>query len=552
MNHKERRMTSGATTAVPRGVTSRALGAIAGLLLVASPATAQEAMPAHEVRAGAPATVTVWNRPILELRAEIDKVSPRERVERVRHRIEQLPFSALTSEVRASPTTIAGASGVLVSVGNQPIVMILPEDLDPEAGESLQQAGDRAVANLREVLQARADQRRTPMVLRGIGLSVGATLLLLLVLKGIARLRRRALRTAVTIAIAPRVKVGGFDLGPAVRAIEQALVKLVGLSLGVVALYLWLTFVFAQFPYTQPWGTRLGDYLIQLLAGFGRGALGAVPGLFAVVVIFLLTRIVSRVVGAFFGRVESGELELSWLEPETAKATRRLVAAMIWIFAITVAYPYIPGSGTDAFKGVSVFVGLMISLGSAGLINQLMSGLVVVYSRACKPGEYVRVGDIEGVVSQVGVLSTKIITKKREEITVPNAVLTGSSMTNYSRLAGEQGAIVGTTVTIGYDAPWRQVHAMLLMAAERTTGVRKEPKPFVLQRSLSDFYVEYELRFHLDRPETRIIVLSELHGHIQDAFNEFGVQIMSPHFEGQPEGRVYVPRSQWHATPAKE
>lgn len=545
-------MTRGTTTTVPRGATSRVLGAIAGLLLVASPATAQEAMPAHEVRPGAPATVTVWNRPILELRAEIDNVPSRERAERVRHRIEQLPFSALTSEVRASPTTIAGASGVLVSVGTQPIVMILPEDLDPEAGESLQQAGDRTVANLREVLQARADQRRTPMVLRGIGLSVGATLLLLLVLKGIARLRRQALRRPVTTAIAPRVKLGGLDLGPTMRAIEQALVKLAGLAMGVVALYLWLTFVFAQFPYTQPWGTRLGDYLVQLLVGFGRGALGAMPGLFAVVVIFLLTRIVSRVVGAFFSRVESGELELSWLEPETAKATRRLVAAMIWIFAITVAYPYIPGSGTDAFKGVSVFVGLMISLGSAGLINQLMSGLVVVYSRACKPGEYVRVGEIEGVVSQVGVLSTKIITRKREEITVPNAVLTGSSMTNYSRLAGEQGAIVGTTVTIGYDAPWRQVHAMLLMAAERTTGIRAEPKPFVLQRSLSDFYVEYELRFHLDRPETRIIVLSELHAHIQDAFNEFGVQIMSPHFEGQPEGRVLVPRSQWHAMPAKE
>jgi small-conductance mechanosensitive channel len=176
----------------------------------------------------------------------------------------------------------------------------------------------------------------------------------------------------------------------------------------------------------------------------------------------------------------------------------------------------------------------------------------VVYSRACKPGEYVRVGDIEGVVSQVGVLSTKLVTRKKEEITVPNAVLTGSSMTNYSRLAGEQGAIVGTTVTIGYDAPWRQVHAMLLMAAEQTTGIRKEPKPFVLQRSLSDFYVEYELRFHLQRPEERIFVLSELHGHIQDAFNEFGVQIMSPHFEGQPEGRVIVPRAQWHATPAKE
>ena len=545
-------MANSAPTVIPRGLGTRTLNAIAGLLLLASPAIAQVTPPVHEVRSGAPATVTVWNRPILELRAEIDKVSPRERAERVRLRIEQLPFSALTSEVRASPTIIAGASGVMVMVGNQPIVMILPEDLDPEAGETVDEAGARTVANLREVLKARADQRRTPVLLRGIGLSVGATLLLLLVLKGVARLRRRALDSHFSDTIARRVKLFGIDPGPLLTALERGLIRLTWISIVVVVLYLWLTFVFAQFPYSQPWGARLGNYLVQLMAGFGRGALGAVPGLFAVIVIFLLTRVVSRAVGAFFSRVETGEIEVSWLDPETAKATKRLVAAMIWIFAITVAYPYIPGSGTDAFKGVSVFVGLMISLGSAGLINQLMSGLVVVYSRACKPGEFVRVGDIEGVVSQVGVLSTKLITRKKEEITVPNAVLTGSSMTNFSRLAGEQGAIGATTVTIGYDAPWRQVHAMLLLAAEQTTGIRKDPKPFVLQRSLSDFYVEYELRFHLQRPEDRIFALSELHGHIQDAFNEFGVQIMSPHFEGQPEGRVLVPRSQWHATPAKD
>ncbi len=545
-------MARSALTVIPRGLVSLPMNAIAGLLLLVSPALAQVAVPGQDVRIGTPATVTIWNRPIVELRATIDNVTAQERAERIRQRIELLPYTALTSDVQASVTNFSGRTVAVVMVGSQLIAFILPEDLDPEAGLTLQQAGDRAVANLRGVLQARAEQRRTPILLRGVGLSIGATLLLLLALKGVARMRRKALDSHFSDTIARRVKLLGFDPGPLLTALEQGLIRLTWLGMVLVALYLWLTFVFAQFPYSQPWGARLGNYLFQLMAGFGRGVLGAVPGLFAVIVIFLLTRVVSRAVGAFFSRVEAGEIDVTWLDPETAKATKRLVAAMIWIFAIIVAYPYIPGSGTDAFKGVSVFVGLMISLGSAGLINQLMSGLVVVYSRACKPGEYVRVGDIEGVVSQVGVLSTKLITRKKEEITVPNAVLTGSSMTNFSRLAGEQGAIAATTVTIGYDAPWRQVHAMLLLAAEQTTGIRKEPKPFVLQRSLSDFYVEYELRFHLQRPEDRIFVLSELHGQVQDAFNEFGVQIMSPHFEEQPEGRVLVPRSQWHATPAKE
>jgi small-conductance mechanosensitive channel len=154
------------------------------------------------------------------------------------------------------------------------------------------------------------------------------------------------------------------------------------------------------------------------------------------------------------------------------------------------------------------------------------------------------------MVSEVGMLSTKIVTWKHDEITIPNAVLVGTKTVNHSRLAAGNGDSVSTSVTIGYDTPWRQVHAMLLLAAERTTGVRKDPRPSVMQRTLSDFYVEYQIVVNLDRPEERVLVLSELHAQIQDAFNEFGVQIMSPHFQSQPSDRVIVPKSQWFSQPA--
>ena len=203
-----------------------------------------------------------------------------------------------------------------------------------------------------------------------------------------------------------------------------------------------------------------------------------------------MTRLIARITSVIFSEIENGDVKVSWMQADTARATRRLVIVLIWIFAITVAYPYIPGSSTDAFKGVSVFVGLMVSLGSAGLINQVMSGLVVVYSRALQIGEYVRVGEDVGTVTEIGMLSTKILTRKREEITIPNAVMVGTKTINYSRHAGDDGGGVGTTVTIGYDAPWRLVHEMLLHAAEQTTGVRKNPPPRVWQKSLSDFYVE--------------------------------------------------------------
>ena len=215
--------------------------------------------------------------------------------------------------------------------------------------------------------------------------------------------------------------------------------------------------------------------------------LAAVPRLFTVIVIFLLTRIIARIVNRIFLEIENGDLKVNWLNTDTARATRRLVIVLIWIFAVTVAYPYVPGSNSDAFKGVSVFVGLMVSLGSAGLVNQVMSGLVVVYSRALRIGEFVQVGDDVGIVTEIGMLSTKILTRKREEITIPNAVMVGTKTVNYSRHAGADGGAVGTTVTIGYDAPWRLVHEMLLNAAAQTAGVRKNPPPRVLQNRWQTF-----------------------------------------------------------------
>jgi hypothetical protein len=215
-------------------------------------------------------------------------------------------------------------------------------------------------------------------------------------------------------------------------------------------------------------------------------------------------------------------------------ATHRIVNILVWGLGIAVAYPFIPMSDSDAFKGLSVMFGFMLTLGSAGIVNQLMSGLVLVYSRALSVGDFVDLGETVGVVSEVGALSTKIINMRNEEVTIPNAVLVGSPIKNYSRLAGARGTLVSTKVTIGYDTPWRQVHAMLIAAAEQTPGLRSLPRPFVYQRGLADWYVEYELFAHMDKPLERVPVLSALHANIQDQFNTYGVQIMSPHFVIQP------------------
>ena len=329
----------------------------------------------------------------------------------------------------------------------------------------------------------------------------------------------------------------------------QGLTRLTTAGAVLFFIYLWTVFLLNQFSATASWSEELRLFLVSLFVEFGGGALRALPGLFAVVIVILIARWSVRLVNALFNEVESGRLTFSWVERETARTTQTLVVVAIWLFALVVAYPYIPGSNTEAFKGLSVLVGLMITLGSTGLINQVISGLFVIYSRSVRPGDYVRIGDTEGEVIDVGFLATKLKTARQEEITLPHSVLVGSGTTNYSRLAGDHGVIATVSVTIGYDVPWRQVHALLLLGAARTRGIRNEPPPRVLQRELSDFHVQYHLIAHV--PEgCRAEVLSELHAQIQDAFNEFGVQIMAPHFESQPEKRIVVPKTEWHAAPA--
>jgi small-conductance mechanosensitive channel len=330
----------------------------------------------------------------------------------------------------------------------------------------------------------------------------------------------------------------------------QALTRLVTGAAVLLFVYWWAIFLLNQFPATASWGEGLRLFLIGLIVEFGGGALRALPGLSTVVVVIFIARWSVRLVNALFNGVESGRFTFPWLERETARTTQTLVVFAVWLFALVVAYPYIPGSDTEAFKGLSVLVGLMITLGSTGLINQIISGLFVIYSRSVRPGDYVRIGDTEGQVVDVGFLAIKLRTPRQEEITLPHSILVGSGTTNYSRLAEEHGVVAAVSVTIGYDVPWRQVHSLLLLGAARTRGIRSEPAPRVLQRELSDFHVQYHLVAHLGEGENRAEVMSELHAQIQDAFNEFGAQIMSPHFESQPEKKIIVPKTDWHAAPA--
>lgn len=497
------------------------------------------------------APLVFWNRQIAVFRAPAGRASPRERAAMVAARLELLP-TVDTWVIQSQEAQIGDSKGIAITVNGVPVFGLLPEDLDPAGDESLKAAGDRAATRLHEAFEARAEQARPWVVARGLGLSLGATVLLGLVIWGAARLSRR-LKRRVEKSTAETHKhwhIGGINLRPTALAVKAGAIRLLLWVVVLLAIYIWLTFGLDQFPYTQPWGAQLGAFLLSLLGTLALGAVKAVPGLFTVLVIGLLARGVVRASSGLLLGVENGTFAVSWLDPATAKATRRILTLLVWVLALVVAYPYMPGSDTDVFKGVSVFLGLLATFGATGIVNQFVSGLTAVYSRAFQPGDAVRVGDTEGRVIEVGVLSTRLQAWTGERVTIPNAVLIRTIVTNYSRPDRHPCELLSTSVTVGYDTPWRQVHALLVLAAERTAQVRKAPRPRVVQRMLDNHAVEYQLTVYADPSENRMAVLSDIHAKIQDTFNEFGVQIMSPRFGAQPDRKVGVPPTDWFAAPA--
>jgi small-conductance mechanosensitive channel len=527
--------------------------------LFAAPDQAR-AQPPAESSAPAPALVetlpasqsvvfTYMNRPITTLRARVLTDTPADRAGNATAILDRL-----VADDALGPVSAPVINGVLfLRVGTADVLHIASADLNRQAGETLEQRGAEARARLTVALDEARELRGANHLLAGGVRAGAATLLFVALIVVLARAKRRAMARVHDVAGRNLDRVAGrwwVERDTWITAFARIVVIGTLVALALLLTYWWVSFVLRQFPYTRPWGESLRERLLALLGRVALGIAQAVPDLLLVALIVVLTRATIAVTNAFFDAVERGTIESAWTSPDTARASRRLVAAALWLFAAVIAYPYVPGSGTDAFKGVTVFVGVIMSLGSAGLVNQLMSGLTLTYSRGLRVGDVVQTGEVSGRVTRMGMFSLQLRTFRGELITVPNAVVIGQSMTNYTRTEGTPHLSLDTEITIGYSTPWRQVEALLTLAAERTDMVLRDPPPRVLQRRLEDFYVRYQLIVALDCRASYADVLNALLANIQDAFNEHGVQIMSPNYEADPEQPAIVPRDQWYAAPA--
>ena len=498
-----------------------------------------------------PADLKIANRRIFTMRATVFGSAAPERAEASADRIHELVRRG--GPLRVTTQAVPGAIAVLID--GRTALRVWPDDVDRDAGETSTEVAAVAAASLQRALDEIREGQDARTLLPAVGFSLLATILLAGSLWLLRRCYRWLARRAHAMVQRRFPKQlpdwAGEVVGEAaVAGLFTVPLKLVALLLGLLFTYEWAGFVLGRFPYTRPWGEALLGNLLQTLGRFGAAVFEAIPGLLFVALIFVMARIVVRAVRAFFDGVQSGRIRVGLVDDTTARPTGQLLIAGIWLFALVAAYPYIPGSGSEAFKGIGVFVGLMLSLGASGVVNQAVSGLMLMYTRALRPGEFVQIGEYEGTVKSVGFVTTRIETLRREEINIPNAVIATSVTRNYSRLAAEGGIWIATKVTIGYDTPWRQVHALLESAADRTEGVSKEQAPRVRQTALLDFYVEYTLLVCIANPSERVVTLDRLHANIQDAFNEHGVQIMSPNYEADPEGPKVVPRDKWFEPPA--
>ena len=323
------------------------------------------------------------------------------------------------------------------------------------------------------------------------------------------------------------------------------------LLLVAALIYFYLALTLRQFPQTRGFAERLVDLVVQPLKEMSAAVLQYIPKLAFLIVLVFVVRYLLKLTNLFARAVSAGRVPLRGFDPDWAQPTYNIVRVLIILLAIVVAYPYLPGSGSAAFQGLSIFAGLMLSLGASSAMASLIAGYTVTYRRAFRVGDRITVGEFTGDVTEVRLLVTHLRTAKNEEIVVPNSVVLQSHIVNYSKLAKNPGLILHTTVGIGYETPWRQVEGMLLLAAERTDGVLQDPRPFVLEKSLGDFAVTYELNVYVDGAQHIPQRYAALHRNILDVFNEHGVQIMTPAYEGDPEQPKLVPKEQWYAAPAR-
>lgn len=334
------------------------------------------------------------------------------------------------------------------------------------------------------------------------------------------------------------IVIRDFEVMEADDELELVLKLIFGIRIIVMLIIASISFpiIFSFFPATEYMTTTIISLVYEPFINFWRGIISYIPNLFTIIVIVVIVRFILKYLRLFARKVEYGKIRLRGFYPDWARTTYDIIKVLIITLTFVMIFPYLPGAQSAVFKGVSVFIGVVFSIGSTSVVGNLVASLVLTYMRPFKIGDRIRVGEVEGEIVEKTAFVLRIKTPKNEYITIPNSNVMNSHIINYNRSLDEGGVILFSEVTIGYEVPWRKVHEMLMKAALQTEDLENEPKPFVLQKMLGDFSVNYQINAFSKRPLYKDLINSRLHQNIQDIFNEEGVEILSPNYMAQRDG----------------
>jgi small-conductance mechanosensitive channel len=485
--------------------------------------------------------VMLDNQELFTIRQGIGSFSAQERAKSITDRIEKIADDDALSPEDLTIKIDPEDKNPSIILGDTVIATITSKDAKLQA-VSQEVLAERALAKIKAAIVRYRQERQPDNLLKDAVLTVSATLATVLIFWVIIFISSRVfpqIQRLIT-SLVPGVVFQNFEIisSQTIGIFSLRVLQFIRTLIILTILYFYLTFVLRLFPWTRKFGDGFLQYFFSALEVVSQEIAKYLPSIFIILLIIFITHYLLRAIKPFFTGLERENLVINGFYPDWAKPTYNLLSLLIIALAIVIAFPYLPGFNSPAFQGVSVFLGVLFSLGSTSAIANVVGGIILIYTRSFQLGDKISIGDVIGDVIEKGLLVTRIRTPANRIITIPNSSLLNTNVINFSVSQREfkQPLILQTTVTLGYDLPWRKVHATLKEAALATEFIVSEPAPFVLQTSLDDFYVSYQLNAYTDHPSKMVYIYSELHQNIQDKCNEVGIEIMSPHYKALRDG----------------
>ncbi|MCL2878037.1 MAG: mechanosensitive ion channel family protein [Acidobacteria bacterium] len=488
------------------------------------------------------APVVPFHQPIFSVYAKLGSFTPAERAEKLEQRIRQL-----AEDRNFSPEQLEIVpDGATMDIVYGDFVIMAVADGDAEYFQKSKiEVAEYYKENIARAIEQYRQDTELVSILTKTGLVALILALFFFIIRYVNGFHRVARRKIVSLrgTFIKGVKIKSYSLFDEDKCIIAALffVKIIKYVVILTILYFSLPLLFSVFPETRGLANKLLDYVLTPFSDIVLNVIGYLPNAITIVVIVTIFLYLTKGIKYFAGEIEKEKLVIKGFYPDWAIPTYNIIRTLLFAFMFIVIFPHLPNSESKIFQGVSVFIGVLISLGSTALIGNLISGMVLTYMRPFRTGDFIKIGDVLGTVKEKTPLAIRIMTTKNEEITLPNSTIMSAHTTNYSHSARENNLVLYATVTFGYDTPWRQVHELLLSAAARTKHVLADPAPYVLQRALDNFFAEYQINVYTTEEKLMPRIYSELYGNIQDVFNEAGLDMTSPSYQNfRGENQIQV------------